>query len=228
MTFRSAALGLVALLGLAAPAAAATISVDTWSVGAYTTATSGWGQKTVETFEGFGTGQIAGSLATAVGAITTLGGTGTGASVTGDGTNLAVRNAPNYGRVNTTTGGSRFLDSNDTLGMVWNVALAGGAMFDRIIFSLSDAADQGARLSIIAGQETLETIVGQKNGAVRLVEIRFGTLVSGATILLSNNGRLNDGFAIDDATVGAVPLPAGGVLLLTALGGLGLARRRKG
>lgn len=227
MTLRIPALGL-ALLGLAAlPAAAATISVDTWTAGAYTTATAGWGQKTVETFEGFAMGEASGPLATAVGQIDTLGGTGTGSSVTGTGTELAIRTAPNFGRVNTTTGGKTFLDSNDTLGMVWNVALAGGSMFDRIVFTLSDAADQGAKLSILSGEDMLEMILGQKNGTVRRIEIRFGALVSGATITLSNNGRLNDGFAIDDATVGAVPIPAAGLLLLTALGGLGIAARRR-
>lgn len=230
---RTLALGTAALVWASA-AAAVTIDVETWSTGAYDTATAGWAQKTVETFEGFSMGQITGPLATDVGSFATLGGTGSGASIIGDmpgntdkGTDLAIRTAPNHGRVNTTTGGKTFLDSNDTLGMVWAVALAGGTMFDRLVFSLSDAADQGATLSILAGDSELTTFVGKTNGVVQLIEIRFGSLVSGATITLSNNGKLNDGFAVDDVTVGAVPLPAGGVLLLTGLGGLALFRRRR-
>lgn len=35
------------------------------------------------------------------------------------------------------------------------------------------------------------------------------------------------GGLIDNVSISAIPLPAGGMLLLTALGGLGLARRRK-
>lgn len=225
---RLGALGLAAGLGLAAlPAAATSISVETWSAGAWADATAGWASRTTESFEGFGPGEIAGPLASAVGSFTTLGGHGTGASVTGTGHQLALRDGPNYGRMNTTAGGKTFLDSNDTLGLRWTVGLAGGAMFDRIVFSLSDVADQGATLDILAGGSLLTTLLGQANGAVNLVTIQFGSLVSAAEIRLSNS-RTNDGFAIDDATVGAVPLPAGGLLLLSGLGGLALARRRRG
>ena len=226
--FPARILGLAAFLGLSAlPAAATSITVETWSAGAYATATAGW-STTVETFEGSTPGEIGGPLATAVGSFTTLGGTGTGGSVTGTGTQLAVRSAPNYGRVNTTAGGSRFLDSNDTLGMLWSVSLNGGAtMFDRIAFSISDVADQGATLQVFADGTWLTTMLGQKNGIVDLVTITFGSHVSSAEIRLANS-RINDGFGIDDVTVGAVPLPAGGLLLLTGLGGLALARRKRG
>ena len=226
--FSLRALGLAAGLGLTAlPAAATTISVETWSAGAYSDAIAGWAPLTVETFEGFASGEIGGPLDTAVGSITTLGGTGTGQSVTGTGTQLAVRDAPNYGRVNTTADGSTFLDSNDTLGMLWNVSLEGGTMFNRIAFSISDVADQGATLEILADDSVLTTMLGQTNGIVDLVTITFGSLVSSAEIRLSNS-RTNDGFAIDDIAVGAVPLPAGGLLLLTGLGGLALVRRNRG
>lgn len=226
--FSARVLGLAAYFGLAAlPAAATSITVETWSAGAYGAATQGWSPLTVETFEGSTPGEIGGPLATAVGSFTTLGGTGTGTSVTGTGTQLAVRDAPNHGRVNTTAGGSHFLDSNDTLGMVWQVGLAGGTMFDRIAFSLSDVADQGASLQILAGGSLLTTMLGQKNGVTDLVVITFGNLLSSAEIRLVNS-RTNDGFGIDDVTVGAVPLPAGGLLLISGLGGLALLRRKRG
>ena len=44
---------------------------------------------------------------------------------------------------------------------------------------------------------------------------------------LSWDGSKVDGGSVNFDVVGTIPLPAGGLLLLTALGGLGFARRRK-
>ena len=64
---------------------------------------------------------------------------------------LAIRNGTVYGRSSTTdliAGAPNsktpdlFLDSNDTFGMRWVVDP--GSMFNKLIFTLTDASDQGA------------------------------------------------------------------------------------
>lgn len=228
------------LVALSAPAFAATISVSTFSPGAYAAATAG--TTVTETFEGYSEMNVDNSFATAVGTFSTLGGTGTGSTVTGadfanDGSRLALRDGNVFGRTSSTSvlsgnaGDDMFLDSNDTWGITWNVALAGGGMFDRIVFTLTDASDVGATLHVVADGLT-QTISGLANGARRLVQIDFGSGVSSASIVLANfrNGSytLNDGFSIDDISVSAVPLPASALLLLGGLGGIAaLGRRRK-
>jgi hypothetical protein len=54
----------------------------------------------------------------------------------------------------------------------------------------------------------------------------FGRMAAG-TYTLTIDGGLDDPDALYDIRIQAVPLPAGGLLLLTALGGLGIARRRR-
>ena len=216
----AAALSVVA----ATSANAATISVETFSAAAYEEfATFGdlLGQETFESYA-VAEGAIAGS---SVGSFVTLGGTGEGGSVIGTGTEVAVNDDTTFGRANTTVGGANWLDSNDTLGILWTATL-GGETFNRIAFSLSDAADQGATLSITADGEELTTVLGRGNGEVDWVVVSFGGFVSTADIHLINS-KLNDGFGIDDASISAVPVPAAGLMLLTALGGTVALRRRK-
>lgn len=221
----------------ATAASAASIKVETFSQQAYADYKGGFARTTVEDFEGFadviGTGGEISPVETAVGTFTTIGATGTGGSVIGSGEELTVRTqgSNSFGRSNTTVGGQYYLDSNDTFGIEWDVALAGGAMFNSLAFSLSDATDQGARLRISADDSELDTLLDLGNGNVQFVVISFADLVSDAFVELANvndGGRMtNDGFGIDDVTVAAVPVPAAGLLLLGALGGLGLRARRK-
>ncbi len=242
MSFQSFRLGFTAAaatatIALASAAGAATvIDVQTYSASLYAGELASFGARGTEAFEGRASGEVGGkntpaaTLSTAVGTFGTLGGTGSGSTVKGtkgnSGANLYVRNAAVNGRHNTTAGGKGFLDSNDTLGMVWTIS--GLGMFDRVLFNLVDVGDVGATMTITAGGTTTTIKPGQHDGFINTVLVSFSDKVGMATIKLSNN-KVNDGFAIDDAAVGLapVPLPAAGVLLVAAIGGLGAAARRR-
>ncbi|WP_299676282.1 VPLPA-CTERM sorting domain-containing protein [uncultured Roseobacter sp.] len=219
-------------------ASATTIKVSTFDAGSYNSSFGG-PNATGEDFEtlgaNMGEGEVGASLGTAVGTFESLGGTGTGGSVIGTGTELALRDGKLFGRQNTVPqGGSWFLDSNDTWGMKWDVET--GGLFNKLTFVVNDGSDVGAFLRIIAGGETKELRTGGKlpNGNARLVQIKFGEHIDSAEIILGNfftsggdRYKLNDGFSIDGIEVSAVPLPASVLLLGAAMGGLGWAGRRK-
>lgn len=221
----------------AASAATVDITVQSFSPAAFNAYKAGLASSVTETFEqpqGTAAAQLSGGFTSAlVGQFTTLGGDGGGASVIGDGTDLALRSSPNFGRVNTTAGGKWFLDSNDTFGLSWEVST--GGFFDSIAFTLSDAADQGAKLTIAANGGFLQSFVGKSNGAVDFIVISFSEKVNAASISLTNTVpntgalKINDGFAIDDATVGMapVPLPPAAALLVAGLAAFGLVGRRR-
>jgi len=225
-------------------AQAATITVSVLDAADFN-GSFGSGSNIGEDFEALGDangeGEVNNGFATAVGTFSTLGGTGTGGTVTGlpdnTGEKLALRDGNVFGRENITPeDGNWFLDSNDTWGMAWDVALAGERAFSRVMFALSDASDQGAFLRIITDTDTEEVRTGGRlsNGNDQLVIVDFGGEVTSAEILLGNfttsggtDFKLNDGFSIDGLQVAAVPLPAAGLLLLGGLGGLAALRRRK-
>lgn len=150
------------------------------------------------------------------------------------GRNLSIRqnedSQPNGGRQNTSSGDDdkTYLDSNDTLGMQWTASDAGGRMFDRLLFTLTDPSDQGKTLTISAnGFTQIHTIAPrQPNGEIFNVLIGFSERLESATVWLEKSGR-NDGFSIDNATIGAVPLPAAAWLLMFASGSLIAAKRRQ-
>lgn len=228
-------------------AQAATISVTDFSKSAYDAAVGTMNNGVVEDFETFGEGNVAdGWSDTAVGSFSSAGGTGSGGTVSNsvtqgnfagnDGNLLAIRDGNVFGRKSTTsalTGNAAddtFLDSNDTFGISW-IASRGGAVFNRIILSLTDAAEFGATMRITANGTVYEaTSLGNANP--QLVTINFDSDVTVANILFehvnsSGASVRNDGFSLDDIALTAVPLPAGAWLLLSGFGALSLMRRRR-
>lgn len=226
-------------LGAAAPANALSISVQTFSAPAYSSVIGTFASFDSEDFEALGASECGGAvqceiasapLGTSVGDFSALGGTGGGNTVVGTGTEVALKSdlSPKPGgRANTTPGGAWWLDSNDTIGMEWDVARDSGGTFNRLAFVLTDPADVGATLEVVANGSTLTSFANENNATQDLIVITFDSQVASANIKLRND-RNNDGIGVDDAAVGVVPLPAAGLMLLGALGGLGgIAARRK-
>ena len=170
---------------------------------------------------------------TEVGSFTSLGGHGTGNSAINGGTTLEVRNDDPFfwQRENTTIGGANWLDSNDTKGIGWDVG--GLPSFNSVAFLLTDAADVGAKFSILVGGTPLSQVLGSVhrlgNGNIQLVRILLDAPVSSLRIEMSDD-RLNDGFGIDGVTVAniaAVPVPPAAMLILSAFAAMaGFYRRR--
>jgi len=229
-------------VGIAAAAGSAesAISIEMFSANTYNPS-FGSGSNVGEDFEQLGIdegeAEFDGGLSTAVGSFEAIGGTGTGGTVgqidDNDGVSVALRNGDVFGRENTTPdNGEWFLDSNDTFGIKWTANI-GDTFFTRARFTLSDAADQGAWVTVSADGDTEAVNTadgGTGDGNIKLVDIRFSNPTDEAVIFIENfesqsldANRINDGVGIDGVQISAVPLPASAFVLLTALGGLGLA-----
>jgi hypothetical protein len=72
-------------------------------------------------------------LATSVGVFTTTSGSPCGGSCLPPADQSLIRGTSNYGRYNTTAGGSQWLDSNDNAAI--HLAASAGVAFDSISFS---------------------------------------------------------------------------------------------
>ena len=224
MKFSAAALATAALIGASAASA---VTIDVEADGVFDTR---GGTFTLETFESQTPGEVGAVLMTGIGQIFSLGGTGGGSTVVDTGTELAIKDEADGnlgGRFNVTPGGSQFLDSNDTTGMGLIIDI--GEAFSTIAFSLTDAADVGATMTITGANNAVlatASLSDLANSNLQLVTITFDMPTTFAAISLSND-RLNDGFGIDDVYVGTVPLPASALLMLAGLGAISVLRTKR-
>lgn len=124
-----------------------------------------------------------------------------------------------------------WMDSNDAEEVVWDLggSLSGAGPFDSFGFQLADAADVSADLTLnfADGEGMASTTIPFElsNGNLRYVTLKSDRNIVGGQLTF-NNSTLDDGWGIDNVTVGKLPEP--GALLLMGLGllGLGAARRR--
>lgn len=230
-------------------AQAAVISVNSFSYTEYANRTSA--NSVIEDFEdrsslsfdfagptnggsGVQSGELAGAIGTAVGVFSSLGGTGTGSTClsqdrNGDGvcSTLALQHDPAVnGQGNVIPADGRWaLNSNDTLGILWNATL-GGQGFTQLVFALRDAADAGDRVLTIRTGTDRSVFRRFSNDSRQIVVIDFDMAVHDASVEVRTS--INDGFTIDGAAISPVPLPASVLLLLGGFGALaGVARRKK-
>lgn len=189
-----------------------------------------------ETFEGAAVDAAANTyVSPTVGTFTGLGGVGSGGSNIAERDRIQIRSTTGniFGRQNLTPGGTRYLDSNDTLGWIWRIEAAslGLSAFTDIAFLLMDAGDQGATFALGFGDDTLATITGRPNGAIDFIALSFAAPTTVAELRFANTVRRNDGFGLDQVRVigevAAIPLPATVLLLGVGLLALGLLRRAR-
>lgn len=138
---------------------------------------------------------------------------------------LSSANSPYSGRFNTTVGGTQWLDSFDAQELLFTPV----ADINAIGFYITDPNDAGGRfdfrLSSGIVSVDFDDVFGSGLSNGRLFYLTFVSTEDITGLSIFSNNR-DDGFGIDDVTVGRVPEPGTLALLGMGLVGAGLARRR--
>ncbi|MBB3170095.1 PEP-CTERM sorting domain-containing protein [Simiduia aestuariiviva] len=172
----------------------------------------------------------AASYSTNVGTFTLVTAGNAGANLHNDHLMIESSKTGEFGRESLASDDSDFwLDSNDAKVVTWdfdNITTAGMNAFG---FFMADASDVGATLTLLFDDGTYSDsyVISPylASGNMGYVSVKSSMNIMGATLTF-NNSNGNDGWGIDDVTVGRLPEP--GTVLLLGLGllGLGAARRR--
>lgn len=136
-----------------------------------------------------------------------------------------------FGREVSLSAGDFWLDSNDARLVNWTLGGPLTGNFNAFGFYLYDASDVSANLSLtfedsVTANIGLNTVLnGQTNGNVKFVTVISDANMLNGTLTFKNSSA-NDGWGINNVTVGTLPEPGSVVLMSLGLLGLGLARRR--
>lgn len=168
---------------------------------------------------------------TSVGIFSQVAADGTGSEPTGQLDQIQIESAGTgeFGRQTPFSG--NWLDSNDSDTIDWAIDAAAG--LNAFGFFLSDANDQGAVLELIFSNGTTYSVLLNANlGNGNLAYVTYVAdqnddtdTLAGATLKFNNGSNNNDGFGVDNVTVGQVAAPQ--ALLLMSLSILGFIAVRK-